>query len=78
MSQTITISDALYQRLSLIARQRGLATVEQLLELWQATEAALPDRQEAVAQIDAVREQIFQRYGELPDSVELLREDRAR
>jgi hypothetical protein len=78
MSQTLTISDELYQQLALIASQRGLASIEQLLEAWQASEAELRNRQQAVERIDAVREQIFQRYGELPDSVDLLREDRAR
>ncbi len=32
MSQTVTISDDLYSRLELAARQRGLSNVEQLLE----------------------------------------------
>lgn len=32
MSQTLTISDALYSRLEAAARRRGLSSVEQLLE----------------------------------------------
>lgn len=49
----------------------------------QAVEAGLngevlSQRREAVGRIDALREQLFAKYGEMPDSVELLREDRAR
>jgi hypothetical protein len=36
MSQTLTISDRLLARLEAAARQRGLDSVEQLLETWQA------------------------------------------
>lgn len=36
----------------------------------------LSRRQEAVRRITALREQLFAKYGELPDSVELLREIR--
>jgi lipase chaperone LimK len=39
---------------------------------------SLSQRKEAVRKIDALREQLFAKYGEMPDSVELLREDRAR
>ncbi len=41
MSQTLTISDALYDRLAAAARRQGLSSVEQLLESWQGTEAQL-------------------------------------
>jgi rubrerythrin len=78
MSQTLTISDELYQGLAAVARQRGLATIEQLLASWQAAEDEMHKRQQVVQQIDAVRERLFQRYGEMPDSVDVLRDDRAR
>ena len=47
----------------------------------QASEAGRDDnglsrRREAVRRINALREQLFAKYGELPDSVELLREIR--
>ena len=41
MSQTLTISDHLLARLEAAARRRGLNSVEQLLETWQAREEEL-------------------------------------
>src|ERR1700722_18223049 len=41
MSQTLTISDALFARLEAAARRQGLSSVEQLLETWQGTEEEL-------------------------------------
>jgi antitoxin component of MazEF toxin-antitoxin module len=38
----------------------------------------LDERREAVRRIDALRESLFQKYGEMPDSVELVREMRSR
>ena len=78
MSQTLTISDTLYTRLEQAARERGFASIEQLLETWQAFDVERQQRQQIVQQIDQVREQMFATYGEMLDSVELLREDRAR
>jgi hypothetical protein len=78
MSQTLTISDTLYNRLEQAARERGFASIEQLLETWQAFDAERQRRQQIVQRIDQVREQMFTTYGEMLDSVELLREDRAR
>ncbi len=77
MSRTITISDALYQRLAEEARQRGLNSVEQLLERLSISEER-EQRREVVARIDALRNLLAAKYGEMPDSTELLREDRAR
>ena len=41
MSQTLSISEGLLVRLEAAARRRGLTSVEQLLETWQATEEEL-------------------------------------
>jgi len=41
MSQTLTISDQLLARLEAAAQRRGLNSVEQLLETWQASEEVL-------------------------------------
>ena len=38
MSKALAISDALYHDLENAVRQRGLSSIEQLLELWQARE----------------------------------------
>ncbi len=78
MSQTLTIPDTLYARLEQIAHARGFTRIAQLLEEWQAFEAERPQRTQIVPRIDQVREQRFATYGEMPDSVALLREDRLR
>jgi hypothetical protein len=56
----------------------ALPAIEQLLETWQAFDAERQRRQYIVQRIDQIRERMFTTYGEMPDSVELLREDRAR
>ena len=78
MSRTITISDELYARLETEAQMQGLDTVEQLLERLQPAEPESLHRKKVVQQIDNLRNRLFAQYGEMPDSVELLREDRAR
>jgi len=78
MSKVLTVSDELYARLEMAARQRGLRKVEELLESWQADEDEQSRRARAVERIDALRTQLFATYGEMPDSVELSRQDRDR
>lgn len=78
MSRTLTISDELYARLQAEARSHGLKTVEELLDRIQIPEAELSRREDVVREIDHLRERLFARYGQMPDSVDLLREDRAR
>ena len=78
MSRTLTISDDLYARLESEARSRGLTTVEELLAGLQIREADIARREEVVRQVDHLRESLFARYGQMSDSVDLLREDRAR
>ena len=78
MSRTITVSDELYDRLEEAAHVRGLAEVEQLIEEWQSSEDELRSRRDIVRQIDGLRERLFATYGEMPDSAELVREDRDR
>ena len=78
MGQTLIISDELYARLQAAAQQRGLSRIEQLLDLWQTNEEEVRQRQQAVQQIDRVRERLFHAYGEMSDSVNLIREDRNR
>jgi hypothetical protein len=55
-----------------------MTSIEQLLEAWQAREDEWLRRQDVVRQIDALRERLFASYGELPDSVAFIREDRER
>jgi predicted CopG family antitoxin len=78
MSRTITISDELYARLEAEAHARGLNNIERLLEEREGNEADLIKRQQVVRKIDDLRERLFLKYGELPDSVDLLRADRSR
>jgi hypothetical protein len=78
MSRTLTVSDELYVKLERTARERGYADIGQLLEAWQANEADRKQRVQVVQQIDALRARLFAIYGEMPDSVELLRDDRGR
>ncbi len=78
MSQKLTLSDSLYQWLQAEAQKRGLGSIEQLLEAWRAQHDDLRRRQAAVREIDALREALSTRYGEMRDSTELIREDRER
>jgi hypothetical protein len=81
MSQTLIVSDKLYNRLETTARARGLdieELIQQLIETWQSRADELRRRQEAVRRIDALRERLYATYGEMTDSVELIRADRAR
>ncbi len=78
MSKNLTISDELYARLESEARGRGLNTVEELLDNWQGLAPDVSRRKDVVQRIDNLRARLFARYGQMSDSVELLREDRAR
>jgi hypothetical protein len=78
MSQVLTISDTLYTHLEQAARERGFTSIEQLLELWQAFDTERQQRSHIVQRIDQVRERMLTTYGEMRDSVDILREDRAR
>ncbi len=75
----MTISDGLYAHLQSEANQRGLSSIEQLLAtIWNHSEDNLRQRKESVHRIDALCERLFARYGEMTDSVNVIREDRAR
>ena len=78
MSKSLVISDDLYERLENSAHQKGLESVEQLLETWQTAENDLRRRRKTVEKIDSLRSRLFQVYGKMPDSVDLVREDRTR
>jgi predicted CopG family antitoxin len=78
MSRTLTIADELYERLETEARARGLESIEQMLEEIGRSVPDFCERKEVVSKIDKLRERLFAQHGEMPDSVELLSEDRAR
>jgi hypothetical protein len=66
MSQTVTISDTLYARLEASAHLHRMASIEQLLEAWQAREEESFRRRDVVHRIDALQERLFVTYGALP------------
>jgi hypothetical protein len=78
MSKTVTISDESYRRLEKEARARGLASVEELFEQLGVPEVPLSEREEVVARINSLRGRLLAKYGEMPYSTDILREDRAR
>lgn len=78
MSRTIIISDELYARLEAEARARGINSIERLLEQREQNSLDLVQRKNVVKRIDGLRERLFSKYGEMLDSVELLRADRNR
>ncbi len=78
MSRTLTISDKLYQRLEAEAVARGFENVEQLLEEHASNGSNLPQRRAVVDNIDRLRNRLFTKYGEMPDSTNLIHEDRSR
>ncbi|MCG3160184.1 MAG: hypothetical protein JMDDDDMK_01220 [Acidobacteria bacterium] len=87
MNQTLAISESLYSRLQTDAQLLGL-TIEQLIEQaveeWKQKDAELKHRAELkrrgeeVDRINAIYERMKAKYGRMPDSVELIREDRER
>jgi hypothetical protein len=78
MSQTVSVSNELYNRLKQMASRRGLDDVGQLLEQWLATEEECQRRAEAVRQADELRARLQATYGEMADSADLIRDDRER
>jgi len=77
MSRTLTVSDELFANLEAEARARGLS-VERLLEEWKLANAGSTDRKDVIQRIDELRESLFTKYGPMPDSTELLHQDRSR
>ena len=78
MSRTITISDELYARLEAEAHTRGMNSIERLLEEREQDKPDIAHRKNIVKKIASLRERLFAKYGEMPDSIELLRADRNR
>lgn len=82
MSQTLTLPDDLYARLDILARHRGLS-IEQLLRSLPSDEQpalvqSTPVARSAFARAAALGEELSARYGMMPDSTDLIRNDRAR
>ncbi|MDQ3706180.1 MAG: hypothetical protein M3437_13405 [Chloroflexota bacterium] len=77
MSITLTLSDDIYHWLQEEAATRGVGSVELALEQIRR-EGRIRRRQQVGKRIDEHREQLFAKYGVMPDSTELVREDRER
>ena len=80
MVRSVQIPEDLYLRLEQLARDRGIASVEALLERLVPGAAIGPDvqRRALVDRIHRQRAQLRAVYGELEDSVDLIRADRER
>ena len=76
MSKTLIISDETYRLLESQARKRELESVEQFLN--ELAQDELESRRETVCRIRDFRQKMLEKYGVLPDSTELIREDRMR
>jgi hypothetical protein len=78
MGHTITIPDDIYDRLDVEARAKGLS-IEQLLRSWPTGGIASHGaNRDVLARVAALGDELSARYGEMPDSTDLVREDRAR
>ena len=82
MGQVLSISDTLYAKLEAAAREGGLSNIEeliqQLIDMWKARADELRQRQEIAQRIHALRMRLFVKYGQMADSVALIRADRER
>lgn len=75
--QTLTISADLYDCLMAEAQLRGIS-VEELLDEWERKDSEIRRRQEVGREIDEIFERMAAKYAVMPDSAELIREDRER
>ncbi len=73
--QTLTISQALYSRLETEAQLQRLS-IEQLIEEWERQLSEIKRRQEGGQLVKATFKQMKAKYGLMPDSAQLIREDR--
>jgi len=87
MSVTLSISEKIYKSLQQQARKRELDSVEQFLEeltnQFENQEAVewekeLERRREVGKRMREFREKMKEKYGVMPDSTPLIREDRMR
>jgi predicted CopG family antitoxin len=77
MSQTITISDDLYQALEGKAKKQG-RSIEEMLAHEYTDRVDIAKRKEVARQVEEIRKRVSAKHGVMPDSVELIRQDRER
>jgi hypothetical protein len=73
--QTLTISRDLYSRLETEAQFQKMS-IEQLIEEWERQLSEIRHRQEGGQRVKEIFEKMKAKYGLMPDSTELIREDR--
>ena len=87
MSVTINIPEKIYHTLEQQAHKREMESVEQFLEKLteqfereeaEAWNEELERRREVGKEIRTFRQQMKEKYGVMPDSTEIIREDRMR
>ena len=76
MSVTLTVSEKTYQKLKNVANSKGFEDVEKFLNEWEELELA--NRRDVVDRILEFQNKMGEKYGVMPDSTELIREDRMR
>ncbi len=76
MSVTLTISEKTYKKLQSEAERKGFQNVEQFLEKWEVENS--DNRYEVVERIKEFQKRMREKYGVMPNSVDLIREDRNR
>ncbi len=76
MSVTLTVSEETFKKLENVARSRGFEDVGKFLDEWKELELA--NRREVVEDILEFHEKMKEKYGVMPDSTEIIREDRMR
>ncbi len=82
MYQTLTVSDALFERLQSTARRGGFENVEELIQslivVWDSYAEELARRHATARRIHALQERLTVKYGAMQDSVSLIQQDRER
>ena len=76
MSVTLTVSEKTYKKLKNVAQSKGFEDVEKLLNEWEELELA--NRREVGNRILEFQNKMGEKYGVMPDSTELVRQDRER
>jgi len=76
MSVTLTISEKTYKKLQSEAERKGFQNVEEFLEKLELEEN--DNRREVVYGIIEFQKKMREKYGIMPNSVDLIREDRNR
>jgi diketogulonate reductase-like aldo/keto reductase len=73
----LSFSEEMFDKLRRTAERLKLPSIEALIEHW-AEQDEKKRREETFAKIEALQKQLSAEYGMMPDSAELVREDRER